>query len=111
MKYRVALILDNLNISKWQKIALDGASENIEIALIINCQNTKTKKNYLKHFFYYVLNFLSLKNQLTKKQKFRNTDSVIINFDSIYNGAWQSLPLDIYDSINKEKIDVIISLE
>jgi len=108
MKYRAALIVDDLHITKWQKSALDEAAENIEIALIINCQNTKTKKNYFKHFFYYVLNFLSLKNQLTKKQKFKNADSVLINFDSIYSGAWQSLPLDIYDSINKEKIDVII---
>jgi hypothetical protein len=108
MKYRAALIVDNLHIAKWQKSALDRAAENIEIVLILNCQNTKTKKNYFKHFFYYVFNFFLMKNQLTKKQKFKNANSVLMSFDSIYSGAWQSLPVDIYDSINKEKIDVII---
>ena len=52
MKYRAALIVDNLHITKWQKSALDEAAENIEIVLIINCQNTKIKKNYFKHFYY-----------------------------------------------------------
>jgi acetyl-CoA carboxylase carboxyltransferase component len=46
MKYRAALIVDNLHITKWQKSALDEAAENIEIVLIINCLITKIKKNY-----------------------------------------------------------------
>lgn len=108
MKYRAALIVDNLHITKWQQNALDEAADNIEIVLIINCQNTRTKKKYFKHFLYYVLNFLSLKNKLSKKQSLKNSDSLVINFDSIYRGAWQSLPSFIYDSINNKKIDVII---
>jgi hypothetical protein len=43
MKYRAALIVDNLHITKWQQNALDEAADNIEIVLIINCQNTRSK--------------------------------------------------------------------
>ena len=69
MKYRAAVIVDNLHITKWQKSALDEAAENIEIALIINCQNTKTKKNYFKHFFYYVLKFFITQKSINQKTK------------------------------------------
>ena len=61
MKKRAAVLLDDHQISKWQLAALEAASESIEIVLVLNCQNTKTKKNYSKHFLYYLLNILSLK--------------------------------------------------
>ena len=95
MKKRAAELLDNLNISKWQLAALEAASKSIEIVLVLNCQNAQTKKNYSKHFLYYVLNILSLRKHLTRKEEVSFLGAVIINFSSIHKGAWQTFPSSI----------------
>ena len=108
IKMRAALIVDNMQLSKWQLDALDAASNSIEIVLIFNCQNTLTKKRYLKNFLYYALNIFTLRNHLTKRQKFSFPNATVINFDSIYKGAWQSLPEKIYKELEGGNIDVAI---
>ena len=69
MKKKAALIVDDMYLRKWQLDALEIAKENVEIKLIINCQNTYSKRKYIRNFFYYILNIFSLKNLLTKKKK------------------------------------------
>jgi len=108
MKMKAAIILDNLQLSKWELDALNSASDSIEIVLILNCQNTITKKRYLKNFLYYVLNIFTLKNHLTKKQSFSFSNATIINFNSIYKGVWQSLTEEIYEDLESRDIDVVI---
>ncbi|MDB2449701.1 hypothetical protein N9W97_03000 [Pseudomonadales bacterium] len=108
MKKRAAVLLDNLNISKWQFAALEAARESVEIVLVLNCQNTKTKKNYSKHFLYYVLNILSLRNHLTRKEEVSFPGAEIINFSSIYKGAWQNFPSSIYEDLVTKRIDLVI---
>ena len=105
---KAALIVDNLQLSKWQLDALDAASNSIEIVLILNCQNTIIKKRYLKNFLYYALNIFTLQNHLTKRQSFSLPNTKIVNFDSIYKGAWQSLPEKIYKEFEDANIDVVI---
>ena len=108
MKLKAALILDDLRIAKWQKDALDFASKKLEITIILNCKNSKTNRNYIKNFFYYCVNFFSLRNKLTKKSKYRSKNSKIFHFNSIYKGIWQHIPYKIKEKIKSEKIDVII---
>jgi hypothetical protein len=108
MKLRAAIIVDNLSLRKWQQIALDNTSEKIEIISILNCQNTHTKKNFIKNFFYYILNILALKNNFTKKHRIKRLPKNVLNFKSTYKKNWQYLPRSIYDKINAEKIDVVI---
>tara|TARA_B110000977_G_scaffold171093_1_gene222306 strand:+ start:154 stop:321 length:168 start_codon:yes stop_codon:yes gene_type:complete len=48
MKKRATVLLDDHQINKWQLAALKAVSESAEIVLVLNCQNTKTKKNYSK---------------------------------------------------------------
>ena len=105
---KAALIVDNLQLSKWQLDALDAASNSIEIVLLLNCQNSRTKRRYLKNFFYYALNIFTFKNYLTKRQSFSFPNAPIINFDSIYEGAWQSLTEKIYKELEDGNIDVVI---
>ena len=69
MKVKAALIVDNLKIKQWQKLSLENALEKIDIVFILNCKNTFSKKNIFKNFFYYILNFISLKNEFTRKNK------------------------------------------
>ncbi len=108
MKMKAALIVDNMRLSKWHLDALDAASDSVEIVLILNCQNTITKKRYLKNFLYYILNIFTLKNHLTKKQSFSFPNAKIINFDSVYKGAWHSIPEKIYKELEGGNIDVVI---
>jgi hypothetical protein len=108
MKKRAALLVDNLHLSKWQSEAMEAASDLIEIVVVLNCQNTKNKKQYFKNFMYYILNILTLKNHLTRTSAVMFSDAAIIDFESIYKGAWQSLPGKIYKELKDGNIDVVI---
>ena len=108
MKKRVALLVDNLHLSKWQSEAIEAASDLIEIVMVLNCQNSKNKKQYFKNFMYYILNILTLKNHLTRTSAVMFSDAAIIDFESIYKGAWQSLPGKIYKELKDGNIDFVI---
>ena len=108
MKRKAALIVDKLQVTQWQSDALQAANDSLEILLVLNCQNTRTKKRLLKHFFYYVLNALSLQNYLTRRRQVRFPNAKVIDFESTNNGAWQFLPEGIYDELKRSEIDVVI---
>ena len=108
MKLKAALLVDDLGINKWQEAALEAARDRIDIALIINCLNTKTKRHYAKNFLYYCLNVIALRNELTKKKKLTLPNTQIISFDSRYHGVWQSIPTAVSDKLKAENIDVVI---
>lgn len=108
MKQRAALLIDNLQLNKWQLDALDAANKTIDIVLVLNCQNTNNKKNYVKNFLYYALNSITLKNYLTRRQSFNLPEAEIVSFQSIYEGAWQSLPEKVYKELESGSIDVVI---
>jgi len=108
MKPSAAIILDNLSLRKWQIDALEQAKKKINITLILNCKNTRIKKKIFKNFFYYILNIFSLKNFLNKKIKFDYSNIKVINFNSIYNKSWQSLPGEVINRLNNENINLII---
>ena len=105
---RAALLVDNLQISRWQLEALDVAQESIDLVLVLNCKNTSNKKNYVKNFFFYALNIFTLKNSLTKRVPINLEQTEVINFESIYKGAWQSLPKEVYDALDVGSVDLVI---
>jgi len=108
LKLRAAIITDHLSLAKWQIQALNHANDDIEIVCVLNCLNTKNKKNILKNFFYYALSFLSLKNNATKKYFFADHNAEIINFDSSYVNNWQTIPNKIITKLFDQKIEVVI---
>ena len=108
MTLRAALIVDNLALTKWQQEALLEASDLFELKLVLNCSNTQTKKKIAKNFFYYVLNYLSLKNSMTRKHRLSKIDANILNFESIYEGSWQKIPSAFIEQLEVEKIDIVI---
>lgn len=107
-KIRAALIVDNLSIAHWQKESLKQASDLLDIQLVLNCQNTKIKRDIKKHFSYYALNLFTLKNTYSKKESLEFNNIKILDFKSIYTGNWQSIPITILDEILDEGIDIII---
>lgn len=107
-KLRAAIILDNLKIAEWQKLALEEAADVLDIEVILSCKNTKNKKNLSKNFLYYSLNMFTLKNKLTKKTTYTYSNAKLIKFDSIYNGNWQSIPAEASKELKDSNIDVVI---
>lgn len=108
MKLRAALLVDNLQISRWQLKALEVAQESIDVVLVLNCKNTSNKKNYVKNFFFYALNIFTLKNSLTKLAPINLAQTEVCNFESIYKGAWQSFPKGVYDALDEASVDLVI---
>lgn len=107
-KLKAALILDNLRMGKWQKDALEQACDILDVQLILNCKNTKTKKYLVKNFSYYLLNILALKNDMTKRSNYKVSNETVLDFDSIYVKNWQSLPKNVSEQLIDQKIDVVI---
>lgn len=107
-KKRAALLVDNLRLCKWQSDALKAASDMVEVVMVLNCQNTTTKKNIRKHSLYYFLNFFALRNHLTRKRVEQFPNRSVINFSADYAGAWQYLPASICEELKRENIDVVI---
>ncbi|MBI2026977.1 MAG: hypothetical protein HYS98_04130 [Deltaproteobacteria bacterium] len=107
---RIAVIIDNDRIARWQLAALNKINCCDQIT-ILRCNNTKTKIRVFKNFLYYVLNLCSIQNSETKQISIRNTSKAINNiftFDSEQIGQWQKLPDTIINLIRGEKIDVIL---
>jgi hypothetical protein len=105
-----ALIVDSNFVSKWQQDALDAASDLLNFRVILLCKNTQATRNYFKHFLYYILNYFTLKNHLTAGVALRVEDIRVIEFDSIYEGAWQKIPAAVSSELRQFDIDVVIKL-
>ena len=108
MKLRAALLVDNLQICRWQLDALEAAHRSVELVLVLNCQNTRNKKNYIKNFLYYALNLITLKNSLTKRIPISLNQTEVVNFQSKYESAWQSLPEKVYNELESGSVDLVI---
>lgn len=107
-KLRAALILDCLSLKMWQKAALAEASDLIDIKLILNCKNTKTKTNIRKNILYHALNAFSLKSNYTQRSKYNASNTKVLDFNSIYENSWQYIPETISKQLKDENIDVVI---
>jgi len=108
MKIKVAIIVDNLHIKKWQIDSLDAIKDEIEIKSILNCTNTNNKKKFFHNFLYYLLNLFSLRNYMTKNYPIPNYGVNVINFKSIYSDNWQTIPKEIVKNFKKQEIQLII---
>jgi hypothetical protein len=108
MKINSALIVDNLSISNWQNSALDFASDCLNIKLILNCTNTNLQRFYSRHFAYYVLNVVSLKNRQTRRVPCDIPSAEVINFESGYNGIWQTIPVTVACIVKSKDIKLVI---
>ena len=110
---RIAIIIDNSEIPLWVGRTLNNIIEFNSIVLILNCGNTHHKRPFINKILYYFLNTVTIKNKLTKKNPIHSIlssleQTPIINFNSDYNGVWQSLPSHVYDKLRENNINLII---
>lgn len=107
-KLRAALILDNLVLKEWQKLALSEATVLLDIKLVLNCTNTATEKTAVKHLLVHSLKKVALKNSFTKATKYKVSDEKVLNFDALYKDKNQFIPKELVTQLNDEQIDVVI---
>lgn len=107
-KIKIALILDKNKIDLWQYIALKKISDLADICLILNCTNTTIKRNIKIHFLYYFLNLFSIRNRFSKKLTCKFNEIRKIDFVSIYEHNWQSLPDEVVQELKKSDISLVI---
>ena len=109
MKLKAALIVDNLSLTEWQIEALEYASDQLEIRLVLNCTNTVTKRDYIRNFAYYVLHFFTL-NLATRRRPSNIPGAETVSFESSYDrdGMWQSIPPDVVQKVKSENIKIIV---
>jgi hypothetical protein len=95
------LITDGLTVHEWQRRALATLPVGDKIT-VFACTNTRLKRQYGRHFLYYVLNTLAVRNPLTAHVPLGDIDGRLVatqSFDSEWEGTWQRLPADVADAI------------
>lgn len=108
MKVRAALIVDGNEIKSWQRAALEGAADLLDVQLVLSCTNTRIKRRLWRNFLYYILNFFSLRNSLTRRVSGYFSDVRVLGFESDYDGAWQVIPATVVDELRRLDIDVVV---
>ena len=108
MKLNSALIVDNHSISGWQNSALEVASDCLNIKLVLNCTNTISRRFYFRHFAYYVLNLVCLQNRETRRVSCDISSAEIIDFESGYDGRWQTIPDTVARILKSNNIQLVI---
>lgn len=109
-KIRAAIIVDRMQIAEWQKEALANASDVLDIALIVSCQNTKSKSHIIKHLLYYIINILCLRTELTRKSRISSPKIPTLEFNCSYSGAWQTIPPSTAAQIQHHGIRLVIKM-
>ena len=108
MKIKAALLVDGQTLSKWHQEALSEAADLLDVVLILNCSNTVTRKRVFAHAGYYALNMLSIRSALTRAQPVEFGKIEVVTFDSLYSGAWQTIPDEIVDAMRTKGVRTII---
>lgn len=91
-KVKVALLLDDRSILKWQEDALAGVRDLCDVVLILSCRSTAPRKPAPRRGAYHVLRVVSGRNSLTRTRRIDATACAFIDFDSIRHGAWHCIP-------------------
>lgn len=109
---KVAVIADDMRVQKFGRDAVDAIRRCTEIT-VFSCRNTRFRKQPLRHAAYYALNLITLRNPLTRAVDMRGGSKPVtrvVEFDSIYEGAWQMLPPTIVDELKNSGFDVVLKL-
>lgn len=108
-QYRLALIVDERSIAVFQLEALRQL--NIGSLDVFSCRNTQVHRRPVKHFLYYLMKLLLWRSSHERKVALSSTalpPGRTVEFDSIYDKAWQSLPADVVKQLRSGSYDAIL---
>ncbi len=109
-KLKIAVIVDEGRLAKFASDAIARIGDCDEIS-VFSCTNTHFKRRPVKHGAYYLLNMFSVRNPQTRAVDIGACGKRIaetIEFETHYDGAWQSLPDPIVERLATGGFDVIL---
>jgi hypothetical protein len=107
---RIAVIADGGAVPRFGLEALDALA-GCDSVTVFACTNTRFTRKPVRHGAYYLLNLLTLRNRWTRSVPLRSGAKRIernIEFESGYEGAWQTLPDAIIDAIRDGGFDAVV---
>jgi hypothetical protein len=109
----ICLIVDSEYISKWEYDAIVYAESrsNFKIHSVLFCTNSTSQRRYFKHFLYFALNLIAMRNQWTKRVAWSNLisdKSYVKKFEAEDNGKWQTIPSEIHAWLDTSPPDVVL---
>lgn len=110
MSRQLILITDGLTVHEWQRRALDTLPPEDRIT-VFACTNTALKRQLGKHFLYYALNMVTVRNPLTRQVPFGDISGrleSVTEFESEWDGNWQLLPAAIVSAISQSDAAVVL---
>tara|TARA_Y100000590_G_scaffold466313_1_gene641254 strand:+ start:2903 stop:4474 length:1572 start_codon:yes stop_codon:yes gene_type:complete len=109
---RTCLILDSLDLKQWQFDALDEViqKKQVQIDLILLCNNNQTKKKWFRYAIYYFIRLFLMRPKSWRKvsQKLWSDQVTILEFDAELQNGWQRIPLALLDKVRTYQIDLTI---
>lgn len=110
MGLKVAVITDGAAVPRFGLEALDALS-GCEAVTVFACTNTRFTRKAVKHGAYYLLTLLVARNPWTKAVPLQSGSKRIervVEFESGWEGAWQTLPDAIVDALAAGGFDVVL---
>jgi hypothetical protein len=111
MSVKVAVITDgNAAVPRFGLEALDALA-GCDAVTVFACTNTRLTRKPIRHGAYYLLNLLAMRNRWTRPAPLSSGVKRIdrfIEFESGYDGAWQTLPEPVIDALRDGGFDVVL---
>jgi hypothetical protein len=107
---RVAILCNGRDLSLWQRLAIERIAGDHEI-FVLACQEPPAPPRRWRHFLYYALNLVTIRNRLTRRVHFPDQNFHIagrLDVRAGFDGAWAELPEDALAWLSEQRIDAVI---
>ncbi|MEA3064631.1 MAG: hypothetical protein QOJ27_1077, partial [Sphingomonadales bacterium] len=112
MGLKIAVIADGTAVPRFGLEALNALA-GCDAVTLFACTNTRFARKPFRHGAYYLLNLLLVRNPWVRPvpiQAGNKRIERIVEFESGWEGAWQSLPDAIVDEICEGGFDAVVKL-
>lgn len=112
MGLKIAVIADGMAVQRFGLEALN-ALDGCDSVTLFSCTNTRFARKPVRHGAYYALNLLMVRNRWTRPVPMDSGTKRIervVEFESGWEGAWQSLPDAVIDEIGEGGFDAVLKL-
>ena len=105
----IGVIVDNGQLARWQADALRTLTSDHDL-IVYNCLNSRAGKRRPRHALYYLLNLGTVRNAQTRRGPIPPDIRPVatVDFESVHDGSWQSLPNSLIDRIRADQPTVLV---
>ena len=106
---KIGVILDATELALWQAEALLRIANDAEF-IIYSCTTAAPVRRERRHALYYLLNLFTVRNRLSRRVGLPRALNIVSTrtFAAPCEGAWQSLPNELLDTIASDRPNVLV---